>query len=286
MAEDGKKTGAETPDQAATGAAKSELPTVDSPSISPANDENAAAEPETAAGALPSTAIVPFTGLVSDSPIAPEPTRKSFRMRARHRVMAALAASVVFAGVAGVLTGFAASGAFKTPEAPKVDTAALEERKALQQSVAQLNKEIGTLKANLQAANKAANTQIARLTERLNREAAEVTGSIAAPQTTAPAAVAAPAEQTTAVTPLPTPRPVRTAAIEPRRLSVVNDWTIRETRNGYVYVQNHGEIYEVVPGAALPGLGPVERIQRRDGRWMVVTPRGLIVSARDRAYFE
>ena len=64
------------------------------------------------------------------------------------------------------------------------------------------------------------------------------------------------------------------------------DWSIRDVRDGYVYVQGHGDIYEVVPGAPLPGLGPVEDIKRRDGRWVVVTPKGLIVSQRDRRYFE
>jgi hypothetical protein len=196
--------------------------------------------------------------------------------------MAALAASVVIAGAVGVMAGVVASGGFRATEAPKVDTAALEERKTTQQSIAQLNKEIGTLKASLQAANKAANTQIAKLTERLNREAAEITGSISAPQTTVPAAQAN--ASAPVATPLPIPRPTRMAMVE--RPSVVSDWTIRNTRNGYIYVQNRGEVYEVVPGAPLPGLGAVERIQRQDGRWVVVTPRGLIVSARDRAYFE
>jgi hypothetical protein len=67
---------------------------------------------------------------------------------------------------------------------------------------------------------------------------------------------------------------------------VVPDWSIRDVHDGYVYVQGHGEIYEVTPGAPLPGLGPVQDIKRRDGRWVVVTPRGLIVSQRDRRFFE
>jgi hypothetical protein len=194
----------------------------------------------------------------------------------------------------------AASGGFRKPEAPKVDTAAVAERKAMQQSLARLNKEIGILRTSLDAANKNAHVQIAKisekLTEKLNREAAEVTGSISAPQTApaqtppqmAPAQAAsvpaaAPAQT---VTPLPTPRPQRLASLEPPRPTIVSDWTIRNTRNGYVYVQNRGEVYEVMPGVPLPGLGQVEQIRRQDGRWVVVTPRGLIVSARDRAYFD
>jgi len=51
-------------------------------------------------------------------------------------------------------------------------------------------------------------------------------------------------------------------------------------------VQGHGDIYQVVPGGPLPGIGPVEQIKRQDGRWVVVTPKGIIVSMRDRRYFE
>ena len=63
-------------------------------------------------------------------------------------------------------------------------------------------------------------------------------------------------------------------------------WTIRDARDGFVYVQSHGEIYQVVHGAPLPGLGPVESVKQQDGRWVVTTPKGIIVSMRDRRYFE
>jgi hypothetical protein len=36
----------------------------------------------------------------------------------------------------------------------------------------------------------------------------------------------------------------------------------------------------------LPGLGPVQSIKKLEGRWVVTTPRGIIVSMRDRRYFE
>ncbi len=286
MAEESEKSGAESaakPEKPDATSNKSELPSVDSPSISPA-------EPETPAEIIPSTAIVPFTAPTAGSmPPREAPTAKSFRLRARHKLMAGLAASVVVAGAIGVMVGVAASGGFRQPQAPKVDTAALEERQAMQQSIARLNKEIGALKTNLDAANKAAHTQIAKLSDRLNREAAEITGSIAAPQSAPAAAPTPPAPVVTPVqttTPLPTPRPVRMAAVEPPRRTVVPDWSIRDTRNGYVYVQNRGEVYEVMPGVPLPGLGTVEQIRREDGRWVVVTPRGLIISVRDRAYYE
>jgi hypothetical protein len=155
----------------------------------------------------------------------------------------------------------------------------MEENKATQQSVAHLTKEITNLKASLEAANKAAHSQIAKLSDRLSHETADITGSITPPRTVPPAPQAG--------APLPAPRPPQVAAAEPPpRLSIVPDWSIRETRDGYVYVQGHGDVYQVVPGAPLPGLGPVEQIKRQDGRWLVVTPKGIIISMRDRRYFE
>jgi len=251
------------------------LPSVESPSISPA-------EPERIPDIEPAMSVVPFTA--RDFGEAHEaPPRKTFRLR--HKLYGAIAASMLIAGVVGAIAGVTASGSFNKAEPPKVDTAALKEREAMQQSIAKLNKEIGTLKSSLEAANKSANTQLAKMSEKLNekiaREAAEVTGSIGAPQTTAPA-TPTPVQ---AATPLPMPRPTRLAAVEPPRLSIVPNWSVRGNRNGYVYVQNDHDIYQVVPGAMLPGLGPVEQIKRQDGRWVVVTPRGVIV-ARERSFFE
>jgi hypothetical protein len=37
---------------------------------------------------------------------------------------------------------------------------------------------------------------------------------------------------------------------------------------------------EVAPGDMLPGLGRIEAIRRQDGRWVVITSRGMIVSMR------
>jgi hypothetical protein len=200
-----------------------------------------------------------------------------FVLRPRHKRYALLAASVTFAAALGAVVGALASGGYSTPARP--DVAAIEQNKAMQQSIDRLGKEVTTLKASLEQANKSAHIQIAKISERLEHATAEVTGSISAPQTTAPV-----------LTPLPSPRPTpRIAAVEPpppARPSVVAGWTIRDTHNGYVYVENHGELYQVVLGAPLPGLGPVQSVKRQDGRWVVLTPKGIIVSMRDRRYFE
>jgi hypothetical protein len=301
---------------------RSNLPSVESPPLSPVAGEPApvtgpeairidpiedtprrAQVSDMSAGETPA-AETPTTESAAAPEVAPPmldekpaSTSRPFAFRARHKRYALLAASVTIASALGVVIGSLASGGFAKPEAPRVDVAGLEERKAMQQTIAHLSKEVTALKSNLDAANKMARTQIAKLNDKLNdklaervkKESAEVTGSISAPQTAAPAP--APTEQPIAVpTPMPPPRPPQVASVEPppapTRPSIVPGWRIRDAHDGLVYVEGNGEIYEVVPGAPLPGLGPVEQIRRQDGRWVVVTPRGIIVSMRDRRYFE
>ena len=254
--------------------AKSELPSVESPPISPATETPAIATDTPAPAiepiAVAASAVEPITDA---APVA----KPRFVLRPRHKRYALLAASVTFAAALGAVVGALASGGFSAPARP--DVAAIEENKAMQQSIARLGKEITTLKTSLEQANKSAHTQIAKISERLEHATEEVTGSISAPQMTAPV-----------LTPLPSPRPAqRFAAVDPpppARPSVVAGWTIRDIRNGYVYVENHGELYQVVLGAPLPGLGPVQSVKRQDGRWVVLTPKGIIVSMRDRRYFD
>jgi len=259
-----------------------ELPTVESPSISPAPSE-AKIEPVAAA---PKIAPVAETAATPKSEIEPEAAPDSakiipFTLRPRHKRYALLVASVVIAAALGGVVGAVTSGGTSAPPAL---AAGLEEQKAMRQALAQLNKEVATLKSNLEAANKSAHSQIAKITERFDRAAnAElITGSISEPQTTTTAPI---------VAPLPAPRPApRVTAVEvqapPSRPQIVSGWTIRDARDGFVYVQSNGDIYQVVLGAPLPGLGPVESVKHLDGRWVVTTPKGIIVSMRDRHYFE
>lgn len=257
-------------------APKSELPAIDSPPLSPDAEASAsepAAEPVKAEAPEPIAVPPIIPAVAADEP--PPPPR--FAIRPRHKRYVVLAASVTFAAALGAVIGALASGGFSAPATP--DVAAIEQNKAMQQSIARLNKDLTTLKASVEQANKAAHTQIAKISERLEHQAADITGSISVPQ-------AVPA---TTPTPLPTPRPAqRIAAAEPppARIPVVPDWTIHDLRDGYVFVENHGEVYQVQLGAPLPGLGPVQSVKRQDGRWMVLTPKGMIVSLRDRRYFE
>lgn len=68
----------------------------------------------------------------------------------------------------------------------------------------------------------------------------------------------------------------------PARVAVLADWWIPDgPGDGWVYVQGHGDVYRVVPGTPLPGLGPVEQIKGQNGHWVVVTSKGIILPRRD-----
>ncbi len=253
---------------------KRELPTVESPPLSPASEiattSPPVAEPVVAEAPATEPSIAPASAEAAELPLRIWPR---FAMRPRHKRYGVLAASVTFAAALGAVIGALASNGTSTLAKP--DVAAIEQNKTMQQSIAKLNKEIASLKTNLDQASKTAHTQIAKMSDRLEHQAAEITGSIAAPQTIAAA-------------PVPLPRPAQRLAVEPSpaRMPVVPGWTIHDFRNGYVFVENRGEVYQAQLGAPLPGLGPVQSIKRQDGRWMVLTPRGIIVSMRDRRYFE
>ena len=271
------------PESAKAEVAKLDLPSVESPSISPAGPLT-----EPVAETVP--VIEPVTATAAEQPAAAGiqfiwPTLPKLRPRQKRHAL--LAASVAISGAIGAIVGAAASGGFASKPAPQVNVATVDDRKALEQQIARLASQVTTLKTSLETTSKTANAQMAQITkineraDRIERSvtAELVTGSISAPQTVPAAGVPVP-------TPRPAPRIAAPESQQPTRQQIVQDWAIREARDGYVYVQGHGDIYQVVTGAPLPGLGTVESIKRQDGRWVVTTPKGIIVSMRDRRYFE
>ena len=114
-----------------------------------------------------------------------------------------------------------------------------------------------------------------RMTERLERIEKQVSASAPVsaiqknttavarktPETavvTAPAAVAAPAPKVEAAN------------------KAVRGYVLREVFRGGALVESRYGVMEVFPGAQLPGAGRVRSVEKRDGRWVVVTTAGLI----------
>ncbi len=227
---------------------------------------------------------------------APAKVRKSFReslaaiaspLMARPRLsrVTILALAIAMAAAAGSAVGAMAAVVFVKPQPVSADEARTIEVNALRGVITQLSAEVASLKASVDNNAKSANTQIAKAADRIEKAQAEpasrvqklsellekidrrtaataasssdVTGSIGAPAL----AAAAPKQQD--------------------RPPVVTGWVIRDVFGGRAMLENERlGFYEVVPGADLPGVGRVQTIRRQDGRWVVVTPKGLIVSSR------
>ncbi len=218
--------------------------------------------------------------------MASEPGEGTFGKR-RLAVAAMLALAVVAGALGGALataglSHFAGGGASA-------------DQSALEASIARIDADILALKASVEHTSKLAVSQYNKANDRLDKvekaqaepaaklaklsetvDKLRVTPSAAAPVAASAAArevtasIAPPA--TAAPVPLPSPKP------EVARLPTVEGWALRDVANGGALIEGRQGIYEVYAGDPVPGLGRVDAIRRQDGRWVVVTSRGLIVA--------
>jgi hypothetical protein len=227
-------------------------------------------------------------------------------MPTRRRRLAAMAAMLLLAVIAG-----AAGGAFATiglPPRAGTTAAAAPDMATLQASVARIDADIMALKARLERTTNEGLTQFNKTSDRLERiekaqaepaaklaklsdavDKLRATASVAA----TPVATAAPKDITgTVTTPagaqaLPTWQPHAPPAVatpgnaptaEVGRLPTIEGWVLRDVSHGLALIEGRIGLYEVAAGDSVPGLGLVEVIRKQDGRWVVVTPKGLIVA--------
>ncbi|WP_024507515.1 hypothetical protein [Bradyrhizobium sp. ARR65] len=217
------------------------------------------------------------------------------------RRFAAIAAMLVLGVIAGAAGGALATVgvAHFTQTAPAPSPNA-----ALEASVARIDADIAALKAGLEQTSKASQSQFNKTNDRLDRiEKAQVEPTAklaklseaidklrtapAAGQVVASATPAAAKEATGSVTApagaqsLPMPQASPNAAApksEVARLPTVDGWVLREVGHGGALIEGRSGLYEVYAGDPVPGLGRIDAIRRQDGRWVVVTSRGLIVA--------
>lgn len=198
--------------------------------------------------------------------------KDKFATRPRASRYAVLAASIAIAAALGSVAGALAGAALMRP-APETPAAPTVNANALDKTLAQLSADMASLKAALDSNSKATNTQLSKISERVERaekaqtETAQKTARLL--ETPKSPAQAAP-DVTGSIVEKQQARP-----------PIVEGWVIRDIFDGRAMVESgrYG-MYEVGPGAPLPGVGRVEAIRRQDGRWVVVTPKGLIVSSR------
>jgi hypothetical protein len=209
------------------------------------------------------------------------------------RRMSAMAAVVALATVAGALGGALATaglGHFLRGEPVVAKDSALEA------SVARIDADIVVLKASIEHTSKMGMSQFNKTSDRLDKvekaqaepaaKLARLSEAVDKLRATPPAAVAAATpvaakEVTGSVTPPATAAaaaPAAPAKTEVGRLPTVEGWVLRDVADGGALIESRRGIYEVYAGDPIPGVGRVDAIRRQDGRWVVVTSKGLIVA--------
>lgn len=271
----------------------SDLPWLEAPQLDAA-DPAAAPQPEAVNDRESELATVTNVESTAPAPATPARSSRFPLLAATIALAAALGAFLGSVTTSGIARLFAQAPAIsKTADVKTADIRTADVRDLMQALKAELG-ELAALKASLEGATRNANTQFAKIAERLDgiehaeldpaaklAHVAETLDRIekrqaAAPETTASITAAAAAVSTSAAAPAAPP------ASEPNAGErVLDGWIVQDVRNGRALVESrYGGVFIVSAGSVIPGLGRVEAVKRQDGEWVVVTARGLITSRR------
>jgi hypothetical protein len=282
-------------------APKVEAPEVEAPKIEAAKTEAPKANPridavKPEAPRFPSNVMIMSPGdrVGAEAKAAPSSNRR----------FGAMAAVVALATIAGTLGGALATAGIGKLMAEEPAAQASAKDGAFEAAVARIDADIATLKASLDHTAKAGATQLSKTNDRLDKvekaqaepaaklaklsEAVDKLRTAQASVTTAAAASTStkekdvtgtiPQQAAAAAAPAPAPAPAAPPKAEVARLPTVEGWVLRDVANGSALIESRRGMYEVYAGDPVPGLGRVDAIRRQDGRWVVVTSKGLIVA--------
>jgi hypothetical protein len=222
----------------------------------------------------------PVSGMVAPAAEGAGPRVSRFTLLA-----ASLALAAALGGMAGALAayGLARPGPLPAVAAGRTN---LDEIQALKENVVQARVELAALKVSIDSANRNAGAQFTRIGERIER----IERIQAEPTTKLNKAVemldrmargdggAQPKEVTGSVAPSPPAH--ANGPNQPSPKSGVEGWVVRDVHRGTALIEGRMGMIEVEQGDLVPGLGRVDAIRKQDGRWVVVTSRGLITSGR------
>jgi hypothetical protein len=93
---------------------------------------------------------------------------------------------------------------------------------------------------------------------------------------------AAPSEEPAAAKPPATSTPAAVAPPAPPAPKRIENWSIREVVDGMAVLAGPEGLIGVFSGDVVPGVGRVQSISRRGGRWVVATTRGVITADKPR----
>ncbi|MBR0854009.1 hypothetical protein [Bradyrhizobium liaoningense] len=279
---------------------KVEPPKIEAPRIEvPKFETKAEPKPEPKPGKL--IVMAPSERSWDREDFAPHVKAEEPRETGSKRRLSAMAAVVAIAASVGAISGALATAGMMRFAAPAQAPVQVADTSALDASVARIDADLVALKANVEHSSKTGVSQSNRTNDRLDKlekAQAEPMAKIAKlsetvdklratpPAVPAQAAAAAPARETTgsiaqaqvataAAAPPPAPAAPKT---EVGRLPTIEGWRLRNAANGGALIEGRDGLYEVYPGDPIPGIGRVDAIRRQDGRWVVVTSKGLIVA--------
>ena len=179
------------------------------------------------------------------------------------------AAALGMAACLGAVAGSAGSAAVHLFGPAPRTADPLEDLRTLKESVAQLrghvkvvNDNLAGLRANFGTVTSALTSQLAKISDEVEKVERLQSDRRALPSG---------AESVAAQTP---------SEAKPAKPPVVEGWVLRSVSDGVALIEGRHGVIEIEPGDSLPGIGRIHEIKRQDGHWVVVTPKGLIVSAR------
>lgn len=214
------------------------------------------------------------------------------------RRVSAFTVIIALAALTGVAGGALAIGSFKgLATSDAAVQASAKQAHSINEAIARIDTELAAIKSSIDKVNKQVVNQVGRTNERIEKvekglveptaklaklgEAVDklriqpAPAPVAAAPTPAPVAAVAAASK-------PNPHDVTGSIERPKpvvaRLPVVDGWVLHEVNNGSAMIEGRRGVYEVYAGDPVPGLGRIDAIRRQDGRWVVVTSRGLIVA--------
>jgi hypothetical protein len=266
-------------------ALKTDAPKTDAPkSDAPKSDAPRVDAPRVDAPRSPEKVLIMSAG--DRAGPAPEAEQSSGMFGKRR--LAALAAVVALAGALGGAVATAGFGHYLG------DSATTAGNSALEATVARIDADIAALKASVEHAAKANTAQFSKTSDRLDKvekaqaepaaklaKLSEAVDKLRVAPVASVAAAAAPAaakEVTGSISPPATATPAAASKPEMARLPTLDGWVLRDVTNGAALIQGRRGMFEVYAGDPIPGLGRVDAIRRQDGRWVVVTGKGLIVA--------
>lgn len=219
----------------------------------------------------------------------PEPDHNSSGLFGRSR-LPAIAAVVVLAAITGAIGGAFATAGVSRLFAADEPTATVAQTRSLEDAIARIDADLSSLKISADRASKQNVAQYGKTTDRLDKiekaqaepaaklaklsEAVEKLRATPAPAPV-PVASAQPKDVTGSIPAAPQQGPAPKSEVA--RLPTVDGWVLRDVADGGATIEGRPGIFEVYAGDPVPGLGRVDAIRKQDGRWVVVTSRGLIV---------